>query len=142
MERPLRATKHCRHYSYDLGLSGKGPQCAVGVDLSEPGSSCKCWSDPEASCAKREEYTDEERAVWDAWVKHGLKMISDALAVFDPVRCGSETRKPCPHCEGQLVLQRMSNGNAWLTCTTEACISQTHFSVDKAAKWPDRNCSK
>lgn len=140
MEKPLRATKHCRHYSYDRGKSftdGKGPQCALGIDISAPGAGRQCWPDPELDCHRREDYTEAERAAWRAWTDHRLSMVGDALAVFGgPVACGAETRKPCPHCDGEVVLQRMSNGHAWLACTTEGCIDPVHFNVDRSAAWP------
>ena len=144
MDRPLRATRHCRHYSYERGAGwadkSSGPRCARGVDLSSPGSAMMCMPGddprPRAGCSQREEYTDEERKAWRAYVDWGLTKLSCALDVFEPVACGTETRKPCPHCDGVLVLQRMSNGHAWLTCTTDGCVGPVHFNVDRKAEWP------
>ena len=58
---------HCRHYSYEPSSDGTlvgndgGPTCAVGIDLSAPGASKCCWSEPEGACPKREEETGAER---------------------------------------------------------------------------------
>lgn len=136
MERPLRATKHCRHYSYFRGgtLRDSGPRCAAGCDVSGPVNAC--MPSPTEVCAKREDYTEAERAAWKAYVDRRLSMLGEAVGVFDPVECGSETRKPCPHCDGTLVLQRMSNGHAWITCTTSECIGPVHFNVDRKSVWP------
>lgn len=78
IERPLRATHHCRHYSYrNTGLAGLrsgdhgGPQCALGIDLSAPAASKPCMPagtfpalPGDTQCASREDYTDAERAEW------------------------------------------------------------------------------
>lgn len=133
MERSLRATKHCRHYSYDIGLND-GPRCAIGCDVKARWKAC--MPSPTEECDKREEYTEEERAAWKAYADHRMDMLRGAILVFDPVECGTEARKPCPHCGGTLVLQRALNGHAWLNCTTTECVGPVHFNVKREAVWP------
>jgi hypothetical protein len=138
MESPPRATNHCRHYSYERGetLSDGGPRCAAGCDLSASGSVAVCMPQATAACSKREEYTDAERATWKAYTGKRMAMVGEALAVFGAVECGTERREPCPHCTGTLVLQRMRNGHAWLTCTTSGCVGPIHFNVRRETAWP------
>jgi hypothetical protein len=136
MSKPLRATHHCRHYSYVRGLSG-GPSCALGVDLSGPGASAKCWPEPKASCDKRENFTDAERAAWKAYTVSRLTMLGEAVAAIPaPIPCGTTGECPCPHCDGELRWSRASNGHVWLSCTTTDCIGPVHFNVDRKASWP------
>lgn len=138
MEIPLRATNHCRHYSYERGetFSDGGPRCAVGCDLSAAGAASACMPNAASDCSKREEYTDAERAAWKAHTDRRMAMIGEALTVFGPVECGTERREPCPHCAGTLVLQRMRSGHAWLTCTTKGCVGPIHFNVRREVAWP------
>jgi len=140
MDRPLRATKHCRHYSYDRGetfLSG-GPKCALGIDLSEPRACNPCMPAPIAPCDKRADYTDEERAAWRAYTDHRLQMLGDAIkALGNPVACGESRDVACPHCSGKLTVQRMRNGHAWLQCSTPGCIAPVHFNIGRTVAWPE-----
>ena len=136
MMRPLRATHHCRHYSYSPGLSG-GPCCAAGVDMSAPGSPAPCMPEPKVSCDKRENFTDAERATWKEYTDSRLKMLGEAVAAIPaPIPCGTTGECPCPHCDGELRWSRASNGHVWLSCTTPDCVGPVHFNVDRKASWP------
>lgn len=136
MSKPLRATNHCRHYSYSPGLSG-GPCCAAGVDMSAPGSSNRCMPNPKADCDKREDFTDAERAEWRAYVDGRLVMMAEAVAAIPaPIPCGSTGECQCPHCPGELRWSRASNGHVWLSCTTPDCVGPVHFNIDRKTSWP------
>lgn len=143
-EKPTRATEHCRHYSYERGLSG-GPRCAAGIDLSEGGSTAPCMpgAGPGAICARRQEYTDAERTAWKDYVARRMTMLSEAVAAIPhaiPIR--SEGDCPCPHCSGKLTWSRHSNGHVWLQCTTADCIGPVHFNIPRDRQWPVSKVAK
>ena len=137
MERPLRATHHCRHYSYAPGLSG-GPRCAAGVDMSVPGSTRPCMPDANVQCAERVEYTEAERAAWEAFKAEGMVRLAKAVeAIPEPISCGGSGSCKCPLCEGgDLQWSRASNGHVWLTCSDRDCIGPVHFNIDRKTVWP------
>jgi hypothetical protein len=134
-EKPLRASQHCRHYSYNLGamLDDQGPCCAKGLDLTGPGAANVCmpkggWP---GSCAKREEYTAVERDIWDKWKAASLGRMIQVLEVIP----GSADRKDkdywgktgtvqCPACgDGKVRWTRApSNGHLWASCSTPNCF--------------------
>lgn len=64
LQKPAKASRHCRHYSYQLGEK-LGPTCAQGCDLNVPGSIRPCMPESTGPCTLREEYTTAERAAWD-----------------------------------------------------------------------------
>lgn len=136
MTKPLRATNHCRHYSYERGLSG-GPRCGLGVDLTAPAASSACWPDPKLACDKRQDFSDAERAEWRAYVDGRMLKMAEAVAVIPaPIPCGTTGSCKCPHCPGELHWSRASNGHVWLQCTTDDCIGPVHFNVDRKTQWP------
>lgn len=128
---PLRATHHCRHYSYD-----GGPRCAVGIDLSAPGAGKKCWPiHPDSvveECDKRAEYTDEERAAYKEWAAE--RLIRTAVIVNEIPGDGDRRKRDgwgktgefsCPGCKTGTVKWSRSrvNGHIHAYCTTENCFS-------------------
>lgn len=137
MSRPLRATQHCRHYSYERGLGG-GPRCAKQVDLTKPGSFRMCMPDADVPCARREEYTEEERAAWKNHQAEGLlRMVLAVEAIPEPVPCGGRGQCKCPNCEaGELNWSRASNGHVWLQCSTPECLGPLHFNIHRSTVWP------
>lgn len=144
-DRPLRATRHCRHYSYDKGafLSGCGARCAKGVDLSEPGSIGRCMPDPttrksySGPCPQREDYTGDERAEWTAWIDGRMARIPVAVAALgDPMPLRSERTVDCPFCAGRLSASRAGNGHVWLACATPDCFGPMHFNIRRETEWP------
>jgi hypothetical protein len=136
MSKPLRATNHCRHYSYSPGLSG-GPCCAAGVDMSQPGSSARCMPDPKGACGKREDFTDAERADWKAYVDGRLMKMAEAVAAIPAsIPCGTTGEYKCPLCPGELRWSRASNGHVWLSCTALDCVGPVHFNIDRKTSWP------
>lgn len=147
--RPVRATKHCRHYSYDLGANVKeqGPRCARGVDLSyrlyndglkHSPSVEMCMPDggqPRGLCAQREEYTDEERATWAAFQAECMKRVSAAVdALPAPIPLNTQGKIICPNCGGELRFARWNRGSA-IACETENCV-EARFSIEAGADWP------
>lgn len=141
MSKPLRATNHCRHYSYERGNINAGdfggPRCAAGEDMSQPGSFGRCMPDPNGPCAKREDYTDAERKAWKAYGDSRMTMMVEAVAAIPaPIPCGTTGECPCPHCDGKLRWSRASNGHVWLSCTTPDCVGPVHFNVDRKTSWP------
>jgi len=135
IERPRPAGKHCRHYNYEGGLKG-GPRCAVGVDLSQPGSTQACMppKDGMAACAKREENTEAERAAWEAYREQSMERM---VKIMPLIPGSSRDRKkrdhwgkqgaisPCPGCgEGTVRWVRSSyNGHIHAACTTVNCFA-------------------
>jgi hypothetical protein len=129
---PERATRHCRFYSYELG----GPCCAGGILLTGPGDAMKCMppvAQQGATCDFREEYTDAERAAWDAWC---TTRAARMLIVLAQIPGSSTDRKNMPEwgnqgeidCPGCLVgkvrwLRARSNGHLRAVCSTPNCFS-------------------
>jgi hypothetical protein len=140
--RPLRATEHCRHYSYSIThlSSGRGPCCARGIDLSHPGSSQMCMPHgglPRGGCSQREEYTAAEHAAWDAFYRGCVMRLSTTVAALPaPLRLESKGTITCPNCRGQLHYARWQGGAA-IHCTTENCV-EARFSIEAGADWPAR----
>lgn len=137
--KPPIARKHCRHYSYIFGLrEDSGPRCAVNVDMTGPGASACCMPDPSKPCAKREEWTDEERATWQAWQDAGqARLIKAIAAIEEPIPLRSNGSTACPNCGGRLAWSRASNGHVWLACeTTQHCLGPVHFNVSPEVTWP------
>ncbi|AGH58064.1 hypothetical protein RHWG_00043 [Rhodobacter phage RC1] len=138
--RPVRATKHCRHYSYDLGakVEKQGPRCALEVDLSFPGSSQMSMPQgglPRGLCSQREEYTDEERAAWAAFQTECSERVSAAAdALPAPIPLNTQGETSCPNCGGVLHFARWHRGAA-VSCETENC-AEARFSIEAGADWP------
>ena len=130
--------RHCRHYSYESGLTGRGPLCALGIDLSAPGTFKRCMPPPHDPCEKREEWTDEERGAVEAKRDASLKRFAAAVeALPGTVECGQRVKVKCPNCEaGTVVVDRMRNGHAWVQCTTPNCVGPVHLNIDRKTKWP------
>ncbi len=136
---PLRATGHCRHYSYKHGdlMSDRGPQCAVGCDLSAPGASRACWPSHEAECASRQEYTDEERAAWRVWMRKSMDRLSRAIdALPAPLKLDTRGHIACPNCGGELHYGRWHRG-AFVQCNTEHCCA-ARMNIAAGTDWPAR----
>lgn len=143
--KPPIARQHCRHYSYLPGLREGGPQCAVGAlaqMTSEAGytfaRTAPCMPDPKEPCAKREEWTDEERVRWKAWQDAGQERLILAIAAIPaPIPLRSEGSTDCPNCGGRLEWSRASNGHVWLSCgTTKHCVGPVHFNIAPETIWP------
>lgn len=145
-ERPLRATQHCRHYSYrNTGLSGRqrgdmgGPQCALGIDLSAPRASKACMpagtfpvQDGDMPCASRADYTEAERAEWKRWADASLERMRIIMPMIPGSSADRKKREhwgeqgefPCPACgTGTVRWSRSSyNGHVHAGCTTPHCF--------------------
>lgn len=124
--KPTIARQHCRHYRYVSGLRGGGPSCAVGCDMSAAGAWVACmpsdFKNPSV-CAKREDWTDEERARWLAWAEHNkARMIVCMTAI---PRDSYDGDVQCPACgEGRLRwgLDR-STRRLHAACSTPNCFA-------------------
>lgn len=127
---PLRATHHCRHYSYLLNSDDHGPRCARGLDVSGPGASRPCWPSAAAdgyACDLREEYTEAEREAWHVYTKERtdrMRLIWPLIPDKAEGRGKSGTFE-CPACDGGVVRwSRTSvNGHVWAACSTPNCFS-------------------
>ena len=137
-ERPLRATQHCRHYSYAMEPNDKrGPCCAKGVNLEAPGAANVCMPQSMvvtgALCSKREEYTKAERKAWEQYRKESMLRMIAVLAEIpgssdnnkkDREYWGKQGTIDCPVCEGGKVrwTRAPSNGHLWARCSTPNCF--------------------
>ena len=134
--RPLRATHHCRHYSYKLR---EGPNCAEGVDLKSPESINPCM--PNAigdSCALRANYTPTERSAWErAMVERQARLAAAIGAVPHPIPLRTSGKVPCPNCGGVLHYSRWERG-AEIHCETDYCC-EARFSIAPRTDWPAGN---
>lgn len=135
---PLRATGHCRHYSYDP--KGFGEACALGVDVADAGAWRRCMPydftyislEP---CALRADYTADERAAWEGWEQARLKRMEDAIAALPaplPIACVGHV--DCPSCGGLLRWGRWYLG-ASIRCETPYCVD-ARFEVAIGTDWP------
>ncbi len=128
--RPLAASKHCRHYDYD-----DGPKCACDLDMSSPQSHLPCmpeWQQTGKTCDWREEFTDEERAAWQAWRDERAARMIVVMAQL-PGSSRDTKNKPewgksgefdCTACgTGKVRWSRArSNGHVHAACTTPGCF--------------------
>lgn len=129
---PLRATSHCRHYSYnrDPGRD-PGPTCALGVDLTGPGASRSCWpvdtsTGAGVGCDRREEYTDDERAAWQVYADARVARMRLIVPLIPGKKDGrgKSGSFACPACGGTVRWSRAaSNGHVWAACSTPNCFS-------------------
>jgi hypothetical protein len=134
---PLRATMHCRHYSYERGVLLHGPKCAQGIDLSAPGAGRMCWPEADVGqpCAVREEYTDAERIAWETYRDDRMIRLSMAVCALPraiPMRSGGTV--PCPNCDGTIRYGRW-RGGAELNCSTAHCCG-ARFNLSGVDVWP------
>jgi hypothetical protein len=136
--RPLRATHHCRHYSYERGMNWKdaGPRCAAGVDMSDPTSVVACMPPDGVTvvtnpCPWREEYTDAERAAWQAWREESMARMVIVMAQMPGSsrdrkggRWGESGSFACPACNDGTVkwVRAPNNGHLHAACTTPGCF--------------------
>lgn len=122
---PIRASHHCRHYSYERGetLVESGPRCALGV-MGATIQPCMPGTrrDTHQPCPHRVEYSDEERAAYDTYVKEASARAMNALgALNDAFEApdGSGTIQ-CPNCGGSLSYWRKGR-HAQFMCETANC---------------------
>lgn len=138
--RPLRATGHCRHYSYETGNDAsndkRGPTCALGLDLSQPRASNTCMPDPDQQmCSSREDYTTDEHTAWDEYSRNSMSRLSAAIkALPSPIPVDSSCSIPCPNCGGRLHYARWERG-AQIACTTSNCCA-ARFNLAAGIDWP------
>lgn len=131
--RPPHATHHCRHYSYDV--VGVGPVCAIGIDMSPPGSSKTCMPNPPIAgqvCILREEFTADERTAWETWRNERAGRMILVLAQIpgssrdrkNRPEWGKSGKFPCPACDGGTVrwARAAINGHVHAGCTTPNCF--------------------
>lgn len=130
---PPVAREHCRHYSYEL--ESRGPRCALGIDLSAPGASFVCMPGKEGTrqpCPKRENWTDEEKATWQAWEFESTARMIAAIGAL-PTLDGRGTEKVnCPSCSGEITYFRIPT-RAYVECSTPHCVK---FEANVRGLWP------
>ena len=123
-QKPPKARHHCRHYSYEIPNGGGVGECrcAVDVDLSAEGAWRACIPDPDRTCERREEWSDEERSAFKAWSDdHIARMVHVVSAIPKDGTIGTLT---CPACgTGKVHWTRArSNGHLHAQCTTPNCF--------------------
>lgn len=137
MDRPLHATKHCRHYKFRMTAPMQGgPVCAIGVDLNPPGAARCCMPEPARdgfSCAQREEYTETERQAWEAYRMHRMEAQAQIMVLIPGSSRDRKKRDQwgktgsfgCPACDWGVVRwsRAMNNGHLWAACNTPGCFS-------------------
>ena len=132
---PVRATSHCRHYSFDL-MSDSVPQCALGLDPAAPGIVVSCWSVFTGDCPKRQEYTDRERAAWQAWTRGTMDRLGAAVSALPaPIPLNRRGAVTCPSCGGVLHYGRWHRG-ASIQCETDHCCA-ARFNIAAGVDWPE-----
>ena len=129
-DRPLPASKYCRHYDYE-----DGPRCSAGVDMSAPKSHLPCmpsWQETGVTCDWREEFTPVEREAWERWrVERQARMAlimpmvpGSSIDKINKPEWGNRGEFDCPACnEGKVRWARaVSNGHLHAACTTSGCF--------------------
>jgi len=136
---PPVAREHCRHYSYDLrnydDWSLGGPRCALGIDLSAPGGSRRCWPNSEQICASRENWTEQEKATWKAWQDERNSRMIAAIAALPASEGYSTTTINCPSCSGTIKNIRIPK-RAHVECSTPHCVK---FEANVRGLWPGKS---
>jgi hypothetical protein len=131
--RPVRATNHCRHYSYKVGPD-QGPRCARNADQSAGVG--PCMPEPRGACPQREEYTEDERKAWDIEVRASLERVSNAIGVLPkPIPLRTSGKVTCPNCAAPLHYSRWHRGAA-IQCETANCTGPVRFNIAAGADWP------
>ena len=138
-DRPLRATKHCRHYHYVRGFGPEhGPSCSLGIDLSAPGASFACMPDKQETrqpCPKREDYTEEERQRWGAWRDQSSERMFAAIAALPPTAIYKASEIDCPSCAGRLRLE-LTARRGYVECSTPHCAKFEVALKHGVKSWP------
>jgi len=137
--KPVRVSGHCRHYSYELdprNFATRGPQCARGVNLGGLADTRKCMPDSEGqTCALREEFSEADRAAWQAYRDGCLHRLMKAVgALPSPIPIGTASSVECPNCGGDLTYSR-TDRSALIQCSTENCCS-ARYTTECGANWP------
>ena len=128
MDKPIHASHHCRHYSYE-----GGPRCACGIDNSLANTACMPVPFPETRrfepCSWREEYTFDERIAWGQWkaerFSRMIAVMAEIPGSFDKKESWGKTGDfPCPAClTGKVLWTRARvNGHVHAYCTTPNCF--------------------
>lgn len=137
LDPPPVARAHCRHYSYERAqeLLDGGPGCAVGIDLSGPGASRRCWPNPDTPCASRENWTDEEKAKWQSWQDSRTARMISAVAALPALDGRATTKMACPSCDGTVTYVRIPT-RAYVECSTPHCMK---FEANVRGTWPGKS---
>lgn len=131
---PPIAREHCRHYSYERGktfLDG-GPRCALGIDLSAIGAPRSCLPNPATVCPSRENWTDEEKATWEAWQKDRTDRMIAAVDALPTLEGRATGNVDCPSCSGVITYVRIPT-RAYVECSTPHCVK---FEANVRGPWP------
>lgn len=131
MKKPLRASGHCRHYSYK-----NGPRCALGVNISGGVCTDKCMPEPKAYCTGREEYTADEHTAWHKWLAwHDERGELRASGVVEPIACNTHRDYACPCGEGTARVQRGLR-RVYMSCTCE--VGHWEYNIGHENEWPSK----
>lgn len=139
IDRPVRATSHCRHYNYE-----DGPQCEKGHSFA-PGDALRmcCTLEPKSfkECTMRAEFTVKEYNDWQEYSHETVRRNCSAIAALPvPISERTNGQVECPNCGGVLKYARWSGGASLVCSTTVNCVGPVRFSIDRGADWPiDRN---
>ena len=132
MQKPVRATNSCKHYSY---VVGEGSKCSKHICLSKIDHINTCLFSPTLPCGHREDFTDEDRELWKKWVTVQLKRFDVMTATIGPVAANERKSAKCRYCDGQFHIQRVRN-SAWVWCDGDECVSKTHVNTGMLKYWP------
>lgn len=134
MTKPPIARQHCRHYSFvtPFTLPGSGPNCAAGVNLE--GATVSGCMPGGTGCPKREDWTDEERAAWEAWAVASRGRTEAAIAALPSLGPLNSRVVRCPNCEGFLTYTRTAR-RAYVSCATPDCV-RFETALRDASPWP------
>lgn len=131
---PTRATKHCRHYSYELGLNGKGPLCAKDVFL---GNTSPCMPDPPFApyCSSREEYTEQEHEEWSAWSEDRMQKQNIRFKSIDkPIACNSQIKFDCQCEDSGTIAAARGSKRGYINCSCD--LGEIQINIGHVNAWP------
>ena len=128
--KPPMARGWCKHYSNKPAPWPKprpstpeamtfGPQCAVGA---EPCRGDACYPDPKDVCDKRENWSDEEKATWEAWQHHSMSRVIVCMEAIPKDGWGGKL--PCPACGTGTISWSLARVNRHIhaACSTKRCF--------------------
>ena len=75
-----------------------------------------------ATCERREDWTEKERAAWEAWSVHHVERM---VRVFAEMPKEGDGRFACPACGTGIVsyARARSNGHLHAACSTPQCFA-------------------
>ena len=104
--------------------------------MSAPGSENKCMPEERGGCAKRQEYTEAERADWQDWQEIRWELDSVRMSgIKEPLPTGMALTYKCPCGKGTAKAERGIK-RVYVNCTCD--LGRIELNIGHAGEWPKR----